>query len=379
MREKKILVISPDFPPPLLGGSLVYLHNLIENSELNFIVLSDVRNRKNSKKIIYKESKYIKNSSSPKKFQLLLMYIYFFLNLYKIQKFEKVILNISALGNGFFCYILSKLGVKVLILAFAEEITLSLNAKGFKGLIKRFCLKGYKKSNAIVSVSNFAKKILKEKLNVVSEITVIPTPVHNSKFSNINIEEKKTSEVFRILSVGRLIKRKGFDHLLKTLKIILDRDYKVKLTIIGSGPEKDSLIKFISQNSLDQFVDIFSDASDEFLVSQYKANDLFVLANLMLENGDCEGAPNVLIEAAAYGMPSIAGEEGGTSDVVDHNNTGILLDPRDNNNFANKIIELIQDKEKLQLLGRKAYKKANYFHKKEIAARKFSEVIKSLN
>lgn len=378
MREKRILVISPDFPPPLLGGSLVYLHNLIENSELNFTVFTDVKNRKNSKKISYNESRYIKNSSSPKKFQLLLMYIYFLLNLYKIQKFEKVILNISAIGNGFFCYILSKLGVKVLILAFAEEITLSLNAKGFKGVIKRYCLKGYKKSNAIISVSNFAKKILIEKLNVKSQITVIPTPVHNSKFSNINTEEKKTSEVFRILSVGRLIKRKGFDHLLKTIKIVLDKNYKIKLTIIGSGPEKDFLIKYISQNSLTQFVDIFSDASDEFLVSQYKTNDLFVLANLMLENGDCEGAPNVLIEAAAFAMPSIAGKEGGTSDVVDHNNTGILLDPRDNIYFANKIIELIQDKEKLKQLGIKAYKKANNLHKKEIAAKNFSDVIISL-
>ena len=89
------------------------------------------------------------------------------------------------------CVALSKLGVKVIIVAFAEELTLALNAKGISGHINRFCIRGYKNSKAIVSVSNFARNVLIEKLNVKSDIIVIPTPVHNSKFSYINIEEKK--------------------------------------------------------------------------------------------------------------------------------------------------------------------------------------------
>lgn len=377
--KEKILLISPDFPPPLLGGSLVYLHNLIENSEYDFSILTDIKKRKNSKKIDFIESNFVKNSSSPKKIQLFLMYIYFFFNLFKIIKFNKVILNISALGNGFFCYILSKLGVKVIIVAFAEELTLALNAKGISGHIKRFCIRGYKNSKAIVSVSNFARNVLIEKLNVKSDIIVIPTPVHNSKFSYINIEEKKKSEIFKILSVGRLIKRKGFDYLLKAFKIVIDKGYNVELTIIGNGPENILLEKFILNNSLQKFIKIYSNASDNFLISQYKSNDLFVLSNLMLDNGDCEGAPNVLIEAAAFGMPSIAGEEGGTSDVVDHDHTGILLDPKDSNNFANTIIELINDKPRLFQMGKQAYIKANTKHSKEEAGRNFSKVIKNLN
>ena len=378
MREN-FLLISPDYPPPFIGGSLVYIHNLIENSNLNYTILTDLKNRKNSEKIQYKESYFVTNSSSPKKIKLLVMYVYFFLNLYKMMKYKKVILNISGIGNGFFCFILSKLGVKVIIIAFAEEITLALNAKGFTGFIKRLCLKGYRSCNKIISISNFAKQILINKLDVQSDIIVIPTPVHNTKFSNINIEKKRISKIFKILSVGRLIKRKGFDHLLRAFKITIEKGYNAQLTIIGNGPEIDFLNNYIINNSLERFVNIYSNATDDFLINQYKSNDLFILANLMLDNGDCEGAPNVLIEAAAFGIPTIAGKEGGTSDVVDNNNTGILLDPRDNNKFANTIIEMMDDKQKLIEMGKKGFYKANNMHSKEVAGRNFSDALKDFN
>lgn len=193
------------------------------------------------------------------------------------------------------------------------------------------------------------------------------------------MKKKKFSKVFKILSVGRLIKRKGFDHLLKAFKIVIEKGYDAKLTIIGNGPEIDFLTNYIMDNSLERFVNIYPDATDPFLINEYKSNDLFILANLMLDNGDCEGAPNVLIEAAAFGMPTIAGEEGGTSDVVDNNNTGILLDPRDSNNFANIIIEMMNDKKKLIEMGKKGFYKANNMHSKEAAGRNFSDALKDFN
>lgn len=375
---EKNLFISPDYPPPYVGGSLVYVHNLIENSNLNFTILTDRKNRKESNSIRYHESKFIINSSFPSKYQLILMYIYLFLNILKIRKYEKIILNISAIGNGFFSYILSQLNSKVVIIVFAEELTLALKSRGFSGFLKRLCLKGYKKADAIVSISNFAKKILINELGVKCKIKVIPTPVHNSKFYNAKIDERKNFETFRILSVGRLIKRKGFDKLLEAVKDVRDKGYKTQLNIIGNGPEYDILREYIYRNKLDDIVNIFLNASDEFLIEQYKSSNLFVLANLMLDNGDCEGAPNVLIEAAAFGLPTIAGLEGGTSDVVEDNETGLLLDPRNINNFSMKIIDFINDKAKCLEMGKKGYLKAHNSHTKEEAGSIFSSIINDI-
>ena len=104
---------------------------------------------------------------------------------------------------------------------------------------------------------------------------------------------------------------------------------------------------------------------------------LFVLANLMLENGDCEGAPNVLIEAASFGLPTIAGIEGGTSDVVDNNKTGVLINPRDTEMFSEQIISFLKNREKCNLYGKNGYLKATNSHNKKNAGKMFSDIIKS--
>ncbi len=376
--KNRYLFISPDYPPPLVGGSLIYVHNLIENSDLDFTVLTDKKNRTNDLKIRYIETKHIINSSSPTKIQLLKMYSYIFFNLIKFRKYKVIVLNISAIGNGFFSYVMSKLNYKVVIVAFAEEITLALKAKGLTGFLKRLALKGYKSANTIVSISNFAKQILREKVGVRSDIYVIPTPVHGSKIKYSKFEKKDNTSIFKILSVGRLIKRKGFDKLLIAFKGIIEKGYNAELNIIGNGPEYNFLKNYINENKLQNHVNIFIDATDDFLINQYKCNNLFILANLMLDNGDCEGAPNVLIEAASFGLPTIAGEEGGTSDVVEHNKSGVLLDPRNIINFTREIETFINDKTKAEVMGKFGHFKAFNSHQKEEAGKIFSDIINRL-
>tara|TARA_B100001059_G_C17825623_1_gene581187 strand:+ start:863 stop:2005 length:1143 start_codon:yes stop_codon:yes gene_type:complete len=377
--KNKILLISPDYPPPFIGGSLVYMHTLIEESQINISIMTDLKNRVNTEKIRYLESKYITNSSNPSTLNLIVMYFFIFIKIPKIINHEIVILNISSIGNGFYAYFLKKLGLKVVIMAYAEEISISLNKKGIRGIIKRIFMKGYTQANMIVSVSNFAKNMLITKIGIKNPIKVIPTPLHSSKQNTEDYNySKKLDKNFGIISVGRLIKRKGFIYLLKTIKKTVGVNDNLKLTIIGDGPEYKSIINYIRSNSLEQYVDIFRNVSDEFLVNAYKSNDIFILANLMLDNGDCEGAPNVLIEAASYGLPSIAGIEGGTSDVVDDNSTGFLIDPRDTDLMCNKILELMNNASKLDIMSKNSIYKAKFQHSKELAGKKFAEYIEML-
>ena len=379
MKKNKILLISPDYPPPFIGGSLVYMHTLIEESLLNMSIMTDLGNRDNTEKVNYLESRYITNSSNPSTLSLMIMYFFILLKIPKILNYKIVILNISSAGNGFYAYILKKLGFKVVIISYAEELSISLKRKGNKGAIKRLLMRGYSHADMIISVSNFAKNILTSEMGIKKPINVIPTPLHKSKKSTDDYTySKKLDKNFRIISVGRLIKRKGFIYLLKTIRKIVKENDNIKLTIIGDGPEYKSIINYISSNSLEKYVDIFRNVSDEFLVNAYKSNDIFILANIMLDNGDCEGAPNVLIEAASYGLPTIAGIEGGTSDVVNDNTTGFLIDPRDTDTMCNKILELMKNASKLNIMSKNSIYKAKFQHSEELAGKKFSEYIKML-
>ena len=149
----RYLLISPDYPPPFVGGSLVYIHNLLTNSHLKFDVLTNNNSRKNDNFISHIESKYMINSNSPGAFDLIKMYIYLFFISITIRKYEVIVLNVSVIGNGMLAFLLNFLGRKTIIISYAEEITMSMNAPGMKGAIKRLFLSLYKKTIAIVSVS----------------------------------------------------------------------------------------------------------------------------------------------------------------------------------------------------------------------------------
>lgn len=365
----KILLISPEYPPPLIGGSLVYINNLIENSGLSFSILTEVRGRQSDKSRKYIESKYLINSGDANNSNLFRMYGFMAIYILKnMHRYDLVIFNISAIGNGFFAFFTNLFGKKSMIISFAEELTLAVKSKGIKGILKRLFIKGYRKADMNISISHFAKEFLINEIGVSSPIHVIPTPVHTEKLDLKKVNNEKRDG---ILSVGRLVERKGHILVLKAFKKVYAQDSTIKLTIIGDGPEYPRLKRYINDNSLQENVNIHRNVSDDFLRNQYSQHEIFILANLMLENGDCEGAPNVLIEAAAYGLPSIAGEEGGTSDVVEHNKSGYLLDPKDIENLASTITLLLADKPKIEKMRNYAINKALTDHDKVKAGRLF--------
>jgi len=379
MKEKNqndILLISPDYPPPFIGGSLVYIHNLINNSSLNHDVLTNHNNRINEGKVSYIESKYIVNSQSPSRYQLSIMYLYIFLTAYKLKKYRVVVLNIGVIGNGLLAVTLKLFNVKTIIISYAEEITMSLYSSGLKGIIKKIFLGFYRKTNAVISVSNFAKNILLDDINLKSPIYVIPTPLHLLK--HFKTSNSYSSQNNQILSVGRLIKRKGFSHLISAFDIVIKSIPSAKLIIVGDGPEYDSLNRKILSLKLSDSIKILRSIKDEQLIRFYKESELFVLANLLLDNGDCEGAPNVIVEAASFGLPTIAGKEGGTSDVVKDGISGLLINPLDHKLFSNNILALLNNDELREKMSRNSIEKVIKEHNHVKAGEAFRDVINNI-
>ena len=106
-QSKKYLLISPDFPPPLVGGSLVWLLNLIENSCENFDVLTGLKDQKYDEVLNYPHqvirSRFIKDSHDPSKLQLLSTYIFMAMWLIlnkKKKNYDAVLVNPGVVGNS---------------------------------------------------------------------------------------------------------------------------------------------------------------------------------------------------------------------------------------------------------------------------------------
>lgn len=143
---------------------------------------------------------------------------------------------------------------------------------------------------------------------------------------------------FRLLFVGRLVERKGVIHLVRALRRIDDED--VTLTVVGDGPELDTLKKVAREAGLDARVRFTGFVPAEALAEEMKRCDAFVLPAVEDSKGDVEGLGVVLLEALAHGRPVIASDSGGIPDIVDDGRTGILVPPGDEEALASAILRL---------------------------------------
>jgi glycosyltransferase involved in cell wall biosynthesis len=148
---------------------------------------------------------------------------------------------------------------------------------------------------------------------------------------------------FVIGNVARLETRKGHQFLLDAFKkVTLERkDYPLKLLIIGEGEDREKLENYIKKLNLEDKV-IFTGYRED--VEELMAlMDIFVLTSLR------EGLPRVLVQAAAVGMPSVAFNVDGVSEIIKDNQNGFLIRPIDVEQLANRMVRYIDNKELVSL------------------------------
>ena len=379
-QKKKYLLISPDFPPPLVGGSLVWLLNLLNNCPEDFDILTGPKEnsfeeifKDTNRKTVYR-SKFIKDSHDPSKIQLLLTYFYMpiwmVLKNYR-EKYSAVLVNPGALGNSILFLVGKIFKIKVIGVGHGEEITVPLYGKGLKNFVKRFIMKfSYKYSYGFVVVCHFCRRLLID-LKVDKEmIDVIPSCLNPNKIIN-NLKEKKQN--FKIISVGRLIERKGFHFLIDAVSLLKKEIPEIQLEIVGDGPYKEKLEKKVSENNASSFVNLNGQLLDEDLRKIYEDASLFVLAHTLLENGDTEGCPTVFSEAMGYGLPIIGGTGAGADTAIIEGCNGFIVNSKNIEEIVDAIKKILLDPDlskEMSLFGKEKLKKDHDPVKNGIALQK---------
>jgi len=160
-----------------------------------------------------------------------------------------------------------------------------------------------------------------------------------------------------ILSVGRLVEKKGFKDLLQALLIVKSKGERFQCAIYGDGPLCQQMQGWIEENGLAGDVRLMGDRTQQELISIYQNATLFVLTPIQTDDGDRDGIPNVLVEAMAVGLPVITTAVSGIPELVEHNLNGLLYQPHDVDGISSGIIELLRNAEKRRQLGSAASKK----------------------
>ncbi|SOC18281.1 glycosyltransferase family 4 protein [Rhodobacter maris] len=137
-----------------------------------------------------------------------------------------------------------------------------------------------------------------------------------------------SADPVQILSVGRAVPKKGYDVLLRALAK-LPPGLHWRLTHIGGGGELEGLQALAHELSLDGRITWQGALAQEDVLAAYRRADLFVLASRRTPEGDRDGLPNVIVEAASQGLMPIGTELSGIPEFVTEGETGLLCPPED--------------------------------------------------
>lgn len=156
-----------------------------------------------------------------------------------------------------------------------------------------------------------------------------------------------------LLSVSRLVPRKGIDTLIGCLPLLRRQGLHAELRIVGVGPYQSALQDLAASLGVQDHVHFLGrmDPDDPRLREEYRRCALFVLPARRTGDGELEGYGLVYLEAAAWGRAVVAGRSGGEADAVLHGVTGVLTDGHSRDAVAETVAGLLRDPDRLRTLG----------------------------
>ncbi len=158
-----------------------------------------------------------------------------------------------------------------------------------------------------------------------------------------------------LLGVGRLVEKKGFIHLARAVARVRERRAELRCWLVGDGPERGALAREIAALGLAGAVELMGWMTPgELKMTAYEQASLLVMPSVVARDGDMDGLPNVLLEAAAIGVPIVATDVGGIGDLVRDGETGLVARPGDPEDLAAKIEAALDDPDAAMARARKA-------------------------
>ena len=214
-----------------------------------------------------------------------------------------------------------------------------------------------RRADAVVSVSEHTRKLALEAGCEPRRIHVIPPGVDPPT------QPRRPAERPTVVTVARLSDRyKGHDQMIRALPLVRDRVPSVEWVVIGDGPLRPWLESAAASQGLEGAVRFVGSVSDRERDSWLARAHVFAMpSRLPGSSAGGEGFGIAYLEAAAHGVPVVAGAAAGAMEAVEDGLTGSLVDPTDHVALAAAIAELLLDPKSAAALGRAGAKRARRF------------------
>lgn len=362
---KKTALITLEYPPMIGGVSQYYAHMVAELPAQSIVVLD------NSDGKLISDSRFV----YPKWFRS----FFSVWNLIRKEKVEHLLVG-QLLPLGTVAFILKKMiGIEYTVMTHAMDVQLPFTRGGRKKWLAQRILA---EATHVTTVSRYTKQRLVEHGVDSDKIEIIYPCPHISGLTTVeaNIADSRRQFGLRtdstvLLTVCRLVERKGIDKVLEALALLQNTD--IEYCIVGSGVDEPRLCEIVKRKKLESQVHFLGAISDEELEQMYRAADIFIMPSREIDGGDVEGFGIVFVEANSFGLPVIGGKSGGVVDAVIDGETGILVESESAQKVSNAINTLFTDKSYATRLGEQGKKRVEEFFQWKKQAQHLQKLLES--
>jgi len=210
-------------------------------------------------------------------------------------------------------------------------------------------------ARAIITETDYAAQFLRERFpDRAGRVHRISNGLDLSEFGRADF----SSVPPLIISVGRLIPKKGFSDLIRACAFLAEHGKSFGCEIIGEGPGENDLRDEIAQRGLQRYVALAGAKPQSQLRRRLATANVFVLPSVIDPEGGMDNLPTVIMEAMATGLPVVSTNIGGIPEMVIENETGFLVQPGDAVAMADAINKIIGDASVARRLGQWGYERA---------------------
>jgi len=184
--------------------------------------------------------------------------------------------------------------------------------------------------------------------HLAQKVRVVRAGIDPAAFA---VEQRPTNGKPRILSVGRLVAKKGHRYLIEALAQLRRRGYDFEAAVVGEGPERPALTRLIDEHGLSAQVRLLGAVAQQAVRQLYAESDVFVLPCIVARDGDRDGIPVSLMEAMASGLPVVSTYCSAIPELVTHGREGLLVEQGDVDGLSAAVGRLLTEATARERLG----------------------------
>jgi phosphatidylinositol alpha-1,6-mannosyltransferase len=340
------LFISEDFPPHDGGLSSWAYHLSSSLNDLQGDVLVIARNYSQQDRVLDRRFNFpVWRMAGPHWRRLRYVYMVYYLFKYFFIQGARPVIYATRWKEGLVPALLAPLlRLKVIVAAHGNDVIKTLSP--YRSRLFRLT---FQRSHVGVAVSRYTAKVLLQMGIPAEKVIVIPNGVDTELFhpqersypliQRYGLQGKKV-----LLTLARLVPRKGQDQVIRALPEIIRTIPDVVYLVAGRGDYEKKLKDLARSTGVQDRVIFTGFISPEEIVAHYNLADVYIMPSREIaEAGSVEGFGITYLEANACRIPVIGGRSGGVSDAIVDGETGLLVDPNDVDAIAAAVIRLLSD------------------------------------